>query len=69
MTAGLCCPALQFRVFEDQATPVFDFITKSRDLSTSPQLKVKGINHLGTEMLGRASLINCSWVHDGRCSS
>ncbi|KAN0134554.1 hypothetical protein V8E53_007700 [Lactarius tabidus] len=48
--------------FEDQATPVFGSKTKGEGLIAALQLKGKGIDQLGIDMLGHESLIDCGWT-------
>jgi hypothetical protein len=62
---GPLLSSAQFHVFRGPGNSSLWFITKSKDLSASQQLKGKGINHLGTETLGRESLIDYGWAHDG----
>ncbi|KAN0134438.1 hypothetical protein V8E53_007584 [Lactarius tabidus] len=48
--------------FEEQATPIFGSKTKGEGLIAALQLKGKGIDQLGIDILGRESLINCGWT-------
>ncbi|KAN0134480.1 hypothetical protein V8E53_007626, partial [Lactarius tabidus] len=48
--------------FEDQATPIFGSKTKGEGLIAALQLKGKGIDQLGIDILGRESLINRGWT-------
>jgi hypothetical protein len=57
--------------FEDQATPVFGSKTKDEGLIAALQLKGKGLDHLGIDMLGVSRSLTTAGLHarQMQCSS